>query len=271
MFIVSLSHTEKLLSLMARLRDPNEGCPWDIKQTFASLSPYTIEEAYEVADAIERHDMSDLRAELGDLLLQVVFYAQMAEEQGLFNFEQVAAGICEKLIVRHPHVFDEVIFNSDTERQQAWELAKEQERAVKQSAVASDASVLAGIATNLPSLMQAEKIQDRAAQHGFDWPKVESVLDKVLEEFHEVKAAWQGGDPADIHEEIGDLLLVTVNLARHLKVNPEQALKTSIRKFSKRFQHIEQQVALSDRRLRDCSLEELEAYWQQAKQASFHY
>ncbi len=262
---MKLTHTQKLLELMARLRHPQTGCAWDLKQNFISLIPYTLEEAYEVADAAEREDLDDLRAELGDLLLQVVFYAQMGKEQGVFDFEQIAAGICEKLIVRHPHIFDGAVFTTDEERHQAWEAAKERERAAKNKAAVPE-SVLAGIATNLPALVQCEKIQDRAASHGFDWKQVEPVFDKVLEELTEVKHAWQAGDPAHIQEEIGDLLLVAVNLARHLKVNPEIALKESNKKFSRRFQYIEQQVIKSGRVLRDCELDELEAFWQEAKQ-----
>lgn len=251
---------------MTRLRHPETGCGWDLKQDFISLIPYTIEEAYEVADAAEREDMDDLRAELGDLLLQVVFYSQMAKEEGLFDFEQVADSICEKLIVRHPHIFADAVFNSDEERKQAWEDAKERERNAKQKD-AANSSVLDGIAKNLPALVQCEKIQDRAASHGFDWQQPEPVFDKVLEELDEVKEAWQSGDQAHIQEEIGDLLLVAVNLARHLKVNPEIALKESNKKFSKRFQYIEQQVKQSGRVLRDCELDELDKYWDQAKVA----
>lgn len=261
---MNLSNTQKLLDLMSHLRHPQHGCAWDLKQTFISLIPYTIEEAYEVADAAEREDMDDLRAELGDLLLQVVFYSQLANEQGLFDFEQVAAGICEKLVVRHPHIFEGVVFNSDEERHQAWEMAKQRERAAKNKS-AEPESALAGIAVNLPALVQCEKIQDRAASHGFDWEEVEPVFDKVMEELQEVREAWHSGNQPHIQEEIGDLLLVAVNLARHLKVNPEIALKESNKKFSRRFNYIEQQVAASGRELRDCELTELDAFWNQAK------
>ncbi len=261
-----LENTQQLLSIMARLRDPQQGCPWDVKQNFSSLIPYVIEEAYEVVDAIERNDMHDLCAELGDLLLQVVFHAQIADEQGLFNFEQVSADICDKLIRRHPHVFADAVFASDAERHQAWEQAKADERQAKQKDSAPT-SVLSGVAANLPALIECEKIQDRAAQHGFDWPDVPPVIDKVLEELQEVKEAWESGNQAHIEEEIGDLLLVAVNLARHLKVNPEQALKASTKKFSKRFHYIEQQVASSGRALLDCELAELDSFWHAAKVA----
>lgn len=249
---------------MAHLRDPEKGCAWDLRQDFNSLIPYTIEEAYEVADAIERNDMEDLRLELGDLLLQVVFHSQMAEEEGLFDFEQVADAITNKLVSRHPHVFDNVKFNNDEERQKAWDEAKENERKAKNKSTENN-SILSGVAKNLPALVQCEKIQDKAANHGFDWPEVEPVFDKVLEELEEVKEAWQSEDQVHIKEEVGDLLLVAVNLARHLKVNPEMALKEASKKFSKRFNYIEQQVEASGRELRDCELTELDFFWDEAK------
>ena len=249
---------------MVKLRDPETGCPWDIKQDFASLIPYTIEEVYEVVDAIERNDWLDLKSELGDLLLQVVFHSQIAEERGLFDFEQVAATIAEKLITRHPHVFEGKIFADDAERQQAWEAAKLEERQAK-NALATEESVLSGIAQSLPALIHCEKIQNRAAQHGFDWPEIPPVFAKVTEELNEVHEAWQSGDQAHTEEEVGDLLFVVVNLARHLNVNPETALKAATKKFSRRFNHIEQQVAESGRNLQDCQLAELDALWDEAK------
>jgi nucleoside triphosphate diphosphatase len=261
-----LKNTQKLLAIMAQLRDPEHGCAWDVKQDFTSLIPYLIEESYEVIDAIERDDLDDLRSELGDLLLQVVFHAQIADERGLFNFEQVAKSISDKLIRRHPHVFADAVVNSDEERHQAWEQIKAGERQSKHNVTQQD-SVLSGVARNLPALIECEKIQDRAAQHGFDWPDIAPVFEKVLEELEEVKEAWESGDQAHIQEEVGDLLLVTVNLARHLKVNPELALKQSTRKFTQRFNYIEQQVAASARQLTDCELAELDAFWHQAKQA----
>jgi ATP diphosphatase len=260
-----LKNTEQLLEIMSLLRHPEQGCAWDLKQDFTSLIPYVIEEAYEVVDAIERNDLDDLRAELGDLLLQVVFHSQIADEKGLFNFEQVSASICDKLIRRHPHVFSDTVFNSDEERHQAWEQAKAEERREKHKTTAP-ASVLSGVAASLPALLECEKIQDRAAHHGFDWPETLPVFDKVMEELEEVKDAWKSGDQAHIQEEIGDLLLVVVNLARHLKVNAELALKESTRKFSRRFQYIERQVEASGRTLTDCELDELDGYWREAKQ-----
>jgi len=261
-----LPQTQRLLSIMARLRDPETGCSWDLRQDFRSLVPYTLEEAYEVADAIEREDMSDLRAELGDLLLQIVFHSRMAEEQDLFDFEQVAEDICEKLIRRHPHVFAGQTFATDEERHQAWENIKAEERKQK-TALSSEetTSVLDGIANTLPALLQSEKLQNRAAAHGFDWPHLEPVFAKVHEELDEVYRAWQSGDQAHIQEEVGDLLFVAVNLARHLKVNPEIALKESNRKFSRRFKYIEQHVAARGKRLEDCPLAELDALWNEAK------
>lgn len=261
---MSLSKTQELLRLMARLRDPETGCAWDQKQDFHSLIPYTIEEAYEVADAIERSDFADLRAELGDLLLQVVFHSRIAEERGLFDFEQVAAAIGEKLVSRHPHVFAGVSYDSDEERQQAWEDAKAKERRQKNQAQKPE-SVLAGVAKSLPALVECEKIQNRAASHGFDWPDAEPVFDKVKEELGEVHEAWQSADQAHIQEEVGDLLLVAVNLARHLKVNPEIALKEATKKFTRRFNYIEKQVGASGKTLRECELDELDSLWHEAK------
>ena len=250
---------------MARLRDPETGCPWDLKQDFRSLAPYAIEEAYEVVDAIERNDMDDLRLELGDLLLQVVFHSQIAEEKGLFTFEQVAESISHKLVSRHPHVFDNVVHENDEERQRAWDDAKIAERKAKNKTGEKE-SVLSGVAMNLPALMYSEKIQDKAANYGFDWPTIEPIFDKVLEELAEVKEAWQEEDQAHIQEEIGDLLFVTAKLAKRLKVNPEVALKEATQKFTRRFHYIEEQVEVSGRSLRDCDLSELDAFWDEAKE-----
>lgn len=250
---------------MARLRDPRGGCPWDLKQTFASLIPYLIEEAYEVADAIERGDYDDLREELGDLLLQVVFHSQLAKEQGLFDFEGVVQRLNEKLIRRHPHVFGEAKPDMDAQGVvKAWEAIKQAERQEKAEEDEFD-SVLTGIAKNLPALIQAEKIQSRAARHGFDWPEAAPVFKKVEEELAEVQEAFEAGNPAAIREEIGDLLFVAVNLARHLNVEPETALRQSNRKFTERFQTIEKQLAAQGRSLADCTLAELDALWDQAK------
>ena len=261
---MKLENTQQLLELMTQLRHPESGCPWDVKQDFHSLKPYLIEEAYEVIDAIERNDHDDLRSELGDLLLQVVFHSQIAKEQNLFDFEQVSAAIANKLIVRHPHVFAGVEFADDEARQQAWEDAKALERQQK-NPQQKPQSVLDGLTQGLPALVHCEKIQDRAAQHGFDWPEIEPVFAKVDEELAEVHEAWLSGDQKHVQEELGDLLFVVVNLARHLNVNPEIALREASQKFGRRFNYIEQQLADSGRELLDCELAELDALWNQAK------
>ena len=249
---------------MARLRDPECGCPWDVKQDFSSLVPYLIEEAYEVVDAIEREDTEDLQEELGDLLLQVVFQSRIAQEQNLFDFEAVAGSICDKLTRRHPHVFGDIRFENDEQRISAWETAKADERARKDGD-SEPSSVLDGIAQSLPALMQAEKIQNRVSRHGFDWPEIAPVFAKVEEELEEVREAFESGNAEDIREEVGDLLFVAVNLARHLNVEPEAALKQGNRKFTSRFHYIEQQVSKTGRKLKDCELAELDALWEQAK------
>ena len=249
---------------MARLRDPECGCPWDIKQDFSSLIPYLIEEAYEVVDAIERKNLQDLQEELGDLLLQVVFHSQIAQEQNLFDFEAVAGSICDKLTRRHPHVFSDIRYDNDEQRTLAWEAAKADERSSK-NGDSRPPSVLDGIINSLPALMQAEKIQNRVSRHGFDWPEVAPVFAKVEEELDEVREAFESGNAKDIREEIGDLLFVVVNLARHLNVEPETALKQGNRKFKSRFHFIEQKVSQAGRKLKDCELAELDALWDEAK------
>jgi len=259
-----MNKIQSLLTLMEDLRHSETGCSWDKKQDFKSLIPYVLEEAYEVVDAIEREDMQDLRSELGDLLFQVVFQAQIAKEQGLFDFSEVVDAVTEKLIARHPHVFSDVVYANAEQQKQAWESLKALERKTKQP---ENHRILSGVANNLPALVRCEKIQDRAARHGFDWKTVEPVYDKVLEELDEVKEAWESGDPEHIEEEIGDLLLVVVNLARHMQVKPEQALKKSTQKFTNRFEYIEQQVVQSGRAVSDCELAELESLWTAAKKA----
>lgn len=248
---------------MARLRDPDSGCPWDLQQDFRSLIPYTLEEAYEVADAIERGDFHDLREELGDLLLQVVFHARLAEELGLFDFEDVAAAIAEKLVRRHPHVFQAMEFGSDAERQHQWENAKREEH--KDKTGAHPESALSGVAASLPALMRAQKLQKRAARHGFDWAEVGPVFAKVAEELAETRAAFESGDSHRIEEEVGDLLFGVVNLARHLGVDAEGALRSSNQKFTHRFQHIEARLKEQGRTLDTATLEEMDALWEEAK------
>lgn len=243
-----------LANVMARLRDPETGCPWDIEQDFASIAPYTIEEAYEVADAIERDDMAALRDELGDLLLQVAFHSRMAEQNGHFALQDVIDAITEKMIRRHPHVFEEGAAREDGHAQ--WEAIKAAERADKEP----DPSALAGVAIALPALLRAEKLQKRAARTGFDWPDTDGVIDKIEEELAEVRAA---DSPAEREEEIGDLLFAVVNLARHLKVDPEVALRAANAKFDKRFRVME---SLAGDDFPTLSLDEKEGLWQQAKQ-----
>jgi MazG family protein len=260
-----VQQTRRLIEIMARLRDPETGCPWDRRQDFASLIPYTLEEAYEVADAIERGDFSDLRDELGDLLLQVAFHARMAEEQGLFDFEAVAAAIADKLERRHPHVFAGIDFDSDAERLRYWEASKLEEKSKETGQ--TPGSVLEGVAAALPALMEAQKLQKRAARHGFDWDAPEAVFGKVREELDELEQAVASGEAAHIREEMGDLLFVLVNLARHLDVDAETALREGNRKFRRRFQFIEACVNRIGKRLADCTLAELDAFWDEAKRA----
>lgn len=259
-----MQHTLRLLDIMARLRHPETGCPWDLKQDFASLVPYTLEEAYEVAEAAERGDLDDLREELGDLLLQVVFHARIAEERGAFGFDQVAEAIADKLVRRHPHVFGDAIFNSDEERHRSWEASKQAERAEKGKADAAP-SVLDGLPEHLPALMTAQKLQERAARHGFDWTEINPVFDKVREELEELEEAYATQGPEQVREEAGDLLFTVVNLARHLGLDAEAALRECNRKFSRRFRYVEQQVAALGKTLDESSLEELDSFWDEAK------
>ncbi|MGE8297854.1 MAG: nucleoside triphosphate pyrophosphohydrolase [Pseudomonas sp.] len=263
---------DDLLHLMARLRDPQHGCPWDLKQSYASIVPYTLEEAYEVADAIERGDFDHLPGELGDLLFQVVYYSQLAREEGRFDFSRVVDGITRKLIRRHPHVFPggDLYGAADAAKleeaavKQRWEELKAQERAEKAEAP-EQLSLLDDVPTALPALSRAAKLQKRAAQVGFDWPEALPVVDKVREELDEVLEAMSENDAEAVAEEIGDLLFVVTNLARHLKVDPEAALRAANGKFERRFRFIEQIVREAGRGLDSCSLEELDALWGEAK------
>ena len=263
---------DDLLHLMARLRDPQHGCPWDLKQSYASIVPYTLEEAYEVADAIERSDFAHLPGELGDLLFQVVYYSQLAREDGRFEFAQVVDGITRKLVRRHPHVFpDGDLYGApdmaklgEAAVKQRWEEIKAEERAEK-AAAPEQLSLLDDVPLALPSLNRAIKLQKRAAQVGFDWPDALPVVDKVREELDEVLEAMSENDPQAIAEEIGDLLFVVGNLARHLKVDPETALRAANSKFERRFRFIEQALREAGRAMQDCPLEELDALWGEAK------
>lgn len=263
---------EDLLHLMARLRDPQYGCPWDIRQTYASLVPYTLEEAYEVADAIESGDLAHLQGELGDLLFQVVYYSQLAREEGRFEFDGVVDSITRKLIRRHPHVFPtgDLYAPPDQPRlseeqvKQRWDQIKAEERAEKADAP-QQLSLLEDVPLALPALSRAAKLQKRAAQVGFDWPAALPVVDKVREELDEVLEAMADNDQPAIEEEIGDLLFVVVNLARHLKVDPESALRGANAKFDRRFRFIEQALRDTHRPIEDCTLEDLDALWGEAK------
>jgi len=257
-----MQNLKKLLEIMAALRDPATGCPWDIEQNFASIAPYTIEEAYEVADAIERDSLGELRDELGDLLLQVVFHSQMAAEQELFDFEDVAAAISDKLVRRHPHVFAGAMVGSAEELHQSWEAHKAAER---QQIGAETTSALDGLTTNLPALTLALKTSKKAAAVGFDWASPEQVIDKIHEELDELAEARVTGSRAAIEEEYGDLLLAVTNLGRHLTVNPEQALRNANRKFVDRFIRLEKSLHESKDDWVDLSLEQLEERWQSIK------
>ncbi|GAB5445995.1 nucleoside triphosphate pyrophosphohydrolase [Gymnodinialimonas sp.] len=251
----------RLRAIMSRLRDPVHGCPWDVAQSFATIAPYTIEEAYEVADAIARGDMEELKGELGDLLFQSVFHAQMAEDSGLFDFDDVARAIGDKMIARHPHVFGEESNEKSAEQQVSdWEAVKAAERAAK-----AKGGVLDDVALGLPALMRAEKLQKRAARVGFDWPEINMVINKIAEEVEELVEARDTLPQAKIEEEMGDLLFVMANLARHLKVDPETALRGANAKFVRRFSYIEQQLAARSSSPADSTLEEMDAFWDAAK------
>ena len=262
-----------LLYLMARLRHPDGGCPWDLQQDFASIVPHTLEEAYEVADAIEREDFAHLPSELGDLLFQVVYYSQLGQEQQLFDFGTVVHSITAKLVRRHPHVFPEgdlygqmqAVTVGTEQVKERWEDIKQQERA-EQADPEQVVSALADIPLNLPALSRALKIQKRASHVGFDWSSLAPVLDKVSEELQEVRDAIASAEPAAISEELGDLLFATVNVARHLKVDPETALRAANIKFSQRLQYVEQQAHQQGMAISDCSEAQLDALWSLAKQ-----
>lgn len=253
----------RLLAIMAALRDPQTGCPWDIEQDFASIAPYTIEEAHEVADAIAREAWDELPGELGDLLLQVIFYAQMAQEAGKFGFADVVRAISDKMIDRHPHIFGNESRDKSAEQQvRDWEAIKARERAAK-----AERGVLDGVALGLPALTRAVKLQNRAARVGFDWPGPEDVLDKLVEETRELVEARASGDHAHLTEEFGDLMFVMANLARHLDIDPEEALRMASAKFTRRFQAIEAALAAEGRRPEDSDLTEMDALWDRAKAA----
>jgi ATP diphosphatase len=255
-----MTSIEKLLEIMSRLRDPNSGCPWDLEQDFASIAPYTIEEAYEVADAIARRDWAELKDELGDLLFQVVFYARMAEEAGYFDFDGVAASISDKMVRRHPHVFGDAEERAAGHQAGSWASIKAKERSA-----GKDKSALAGIARALPALKRAEKLGKRAGHVGFDWPDRHGVDAKIREELDELEEAVAYGGAAETESELGDLLFSIVNLARHLDVDPEHALNGANLRFETRFRDMEAALEAGGGALAELSLDELEAAWQAAK------
>jgi len=257
---------KRLLTIMARLRDPNGGCPWDLEQTFQSIAPYTIEEAYEVADAIERGDMADLKEELGDLLLQVVFHARMAEEDGLFDFAAVAGTIADKMVRRHPHVFAGDTVATAAAQTRSWEAHKAAERAAKAPPDGGRPSVLDGVTAAQPALSRAAALQRRAARVGFDWPEIAPVLGKIDEELAELRREIaDNGAPDRLEDELGDLLFAATNLARHLDLDAEAALRRANTKFERRFRRVESSLAARGRELHDADLAEMEAAWQAAK------
>jgi len=276
-----MSYTiEDLKTLMARLRDPETGCPWDTRQSYKTIVPHTLEEAYEVADAIDREDYPHLKDELGDLLFQVIFYTQLGREDGHFDFDGVVDHLVRKLVRRHPHVFPEGTLESRIDPdnrpdeawiKESWERIKAEERALKPATDAgAPVSRLDGIARTLPAMARAEKLQKRAARHGFDWPDIGPVFDKLHEEIDELKEAWEAahtgaGDPDAVEDELGDLLFVCVNLARFMKVNPEQALNRTNHKFDARFRAIERVLEREGRDMDEESLEALDAVWQAVK------
>ncbi|MFZ8885351.1 MAG: nucleoside triphosphate pyrophosphohydrolase [Steroidobacteraceae bacterium] len=253
---------QRLLDIMARLRDPQGGCPWDLEQDFASIAPYTIEEAYEVADAIERADVEGLREELGDLLFQVAFHAQLARERGWFDFAQVAEGICDKMVRRHPHVFGDVEVGSSAEQTEAWERLKAAEKKARGGA----AGALDDVPVGLPAMTRARKLGSRAAREGFDWPDRVGPRQKIAEELAELDQELEvGADRTVLESELGDVLFAIVNLARHLDIDPEAALRRTNQKFSERFAHVESRLRERGLSGREAGLDQLEVWWQEAK------
>jgi nucleoside triphosphate diphosphatase len=262
---------ERLLEIMAALRDPKTGCPWDVEQTFASIARYTVEEAYEVADAIQRNDLVDLKDELGDLLLQVVFHARIAEEQGLFDFTDVVEAIAQKMVRRHPHVFGDAQKLPVEQVNALWDRIKHDEKAQrrlereKAGLPPEEKGFLHGIPAAFPALTRAQKLTTKAAKVGFDWPEASQVIAKIHEELEEVREAAASSDPVRIEDEMGDLLFAAANLARHYGIDPEAALRRTNAKFERRFQAIETGLAKRNRTLEEADLEEMERLWQEAK------
>ena len=258
----SSGELSRLLEIMRRLRDPKDGCPWDIEQTHETIAPYTIEEAYEVSDAVDQENWQELEGELGDLLLQVVYFTQMGGEDGHFSFESVVKNISDKMIRRHPHVFgDKKHYKSTDQQITDWEKIKEEERSKN-----SPSKTLDGIAKNLPALTYATKLQKRAARVGFDWPDISGVTDKISEEINELNEARDKLSPKAQEEEYGDLMFVMVNFARHLKIDPEKALRTANKKFSRRFEEVEKKLALIGKTPIQSNLSEMDDLWNEVKQ-----
>jgi ATP diphosphatase len=256
----------RLLGIMAALRTPGTGCPWDLAQTFATIAPYTIEEAYEVADAIDRSHMSDLKEELGDLLLQVVYHARMAEEQGAFSFADVAAAVADKMVRRHPHVFGTPEQRAAGAPKDFWENAKAEERRDRSVASPSPERLLDAVPVGLPGLTRAVKLQDKAAKVGFDWPSLAPVFAKMKEELAELEDVVAKGDRATIEEEYGDLLFVLANVARHLALDPESSLRAANQKFMRRFRYIEEQLFERGSSPAQSTLSEMDTLWDEAKE-----
>ena len=252
---------QRLLTIMSRLRDPERGCPWDREQTFVTIAPYTIEEAYEVADAIERGDLDDLKSELGDLLFQVVFHAHMAREQGRFDFDDVVNAISDKLERRHPHVFADAKIGTAQEQNVAWEEHKRKERVSRNV----QASVLDDVPVGLPALTRAAKLGKRASSVGFDWPDIDGVFDKIEEELRELRVALNAKDPDEIHAELGDVLFSLANLSRHVKVDLETALRRTNAKFERRFRYVEEALRKCGKTPSEVTLDEMDALWNEAK------
>lgn len=267
-----MDEIKTLLKIMADLRNPDGGCPWDVKQSFESIAAYTVEEAYEVADAIERKDMDDLKSELGDLLFQVVFHSQLASEQNQFDFSDVVSAISDKLVRRHPHVFGDDETKDEAKLYRDWEKHKKKERAHKnQASENKQPGYLDGITSAMPALRWSDKLQKRAANHGFDWDNIQPVFDKLQEEIGELKAEIVIDDnQRRITDEMGDILFASVSLSRHLGVDPEQALRDSNRKFISRFEVVEQLLKEDGRQMEECSVAVLEEYWQKAKDKVSH-
>jgi len=264
---MSMQSIQQLIEIMRALRNPDSGCPWDLEQNFQSLIPYTIEEAYEVADAIERNDMDDIKSELGDLLFQIIFYSQLAQEQKAFDFNDVVQSINEKLTRRHPHVFADAKVKDTAAQTKEWEKIKQQERKIKAASSSVTLSHLDDVSRTLPSLMRAEKLQKRAAKEGFDWPNIKGVMEKVVEELAEVQQELDAKiqEQDKLEDEIGDLFFSCINLSRHAGVNAEQSLRKANLKFERRFRSLEKLAEVQDQKINEMTVDELESLWQQVK------